>query len=61
MVKQPSLEQLPQPEVVEALVQRIDEAEMDEMWGFVGKEKTGMLVMVCDRSCQRKSAGSCVG
>lgn len=38
-MNQPLLEQLPQLEAVEVHVQRVDEAEMDEMWSFVGKKK----------------------
>lgn len=30
---------MPEPETVEVLLQRVDEAEMDEMWSFVGKKK----------------------
>ncbi len=38
-MNQPWLEQLAQPELVEVVVQRVDEAEMDEMWSFVGNKK----------------------
>ncbi|WP_347277943.1 IS1 family transposase [Leptolyngbya sp. FACHB-711] len=37
-MNQPLLEQLSEPETVEVLLQRADEAEMDEMWSFVGKK-----------------------
>lgn len=30
---------MPELETVEVLLQRVDEAEMDEMWSFVGKKK----------------------
>jgi len=28
-----------EPEVVEVMISRVDEAEVDEMWSFVGKKK----------------------
>lgn len=33
------LEQLPHPQQREIVLQRVDEAEMDEMWSFVGDKK----------------------
>lgn len=33
------MEQLPHPQQREIVVQRVDEAEMDEMWSFVGNKK----------------------
>ncbi len=38
-MNQPLLEQLPEPEKVEVIVQQVDEAEMDEMWSFVSNKK----------------------
>ena len=38
-MNQPLLEQLPEPEKVEVIVQHVDEAEMDEMWSFVSNKK----------------------
>jgi insertion element IS1 protein InsB len=37
-VHYPLIERL-SPSHVEVLLQRVDEAEMDEMWSFVGKKK----------------------
>jgi insertion element IS1 protein InsB len=33
------LEQLPQPNLAEVVVERVEAAEMDEMWSFVGNKK----------------------
>ena len=37
-MNQPLIERLP-PSHVEVVLQRVDEAEVDEMWSFVGKKK----------------------
>ncbi len=37
-VNQPLLEQIERPEEVEVVVQRVEAAEMDEMWSYVGNK-----------------------
>jgi insertion element IS1 protein InsB len=38
-VNSPLLEQLLQPDLVEVVVERVEAAEMDEMWSFVSRKK----------------------
>ncbi|MEP0892523.1 IS1-like element transposase [Leptolyngbya sp. FACHB-16] len=39
LVNEAVLERLAQPENLEVVVQQVEEAEMDEMWSFVGNKK----------------------
>jgi insertion element IS1 protein InsB len=57
-VNHPLIERL-SPSHVEVVLERVEEAEVDEMWSFVGK-KQEPLALACPRSPHRAGLGLCL-